>query len=112
MNDIYFDERVRHSNIGNFGYELINTQRKLVCQEYEIDKLRIKAAMYHAFFFRNSDLAKKLREQNEENNDALIGEFDGFSYASWRRNAVFRSLEDMYADGLLTEKEYRECINI
>lgn len=58
MNDIYFDERVRHSNIGNFGYELINTQRKLVCQEYEIDKLRIKAAMYHAFFFRNSDLAK------------------------------------------------------
>ena len=40
MNDIYFDERVRHNNIGNFGYELINTQRKLVCQEYEIDKLR------------------------------------------------------------------------
>lgn len=51
MNDIYFDERVRHSNIGNFGYELINTQRKLVCQEYEIEKLRIKAAMYHAFSF-------------------------------------------------------------
>ena len=112
MNDIYFDERVRHSNIGNFGYELVNTQRKLVCQKYEIEKLRIKAAMYHAFFFRNSDLAKKLREQNDENNDALIGEFDGFSYASWRRNAVFRSLEDMYADGLLTEKEYRECVNI
>ena len=112
MNDIYFDERVRHSRIGNFGYELVNSQRKLVCQEYEIEELRIKAAMYHAFFFGYSDLAKKLRDQNEENNDALIGEFDGFSYASWRRNAVFRSLEDMYADGLLTEKEYRECANI
>lgn len=112
MNDIYFDERVKHSRIENLGFELMNTQRKLVYQEYEIEKLRIKAAMYHAFFFHNSDLAKRLRDQNEENNDALIGEFDGFSYASWRRDAVFRSLEDMYSDGLLTEKEYRECINI
>ena len=112
MNDIYFDERVRHRNIGNFGYELINTQRKLVCQEYKIEKLRIKAAMYHAFFFRNTDLAKRLRDQNEENNNALIGEFDGFSYASWRRDAIFRSLEDMRVDGLLTEEEYRECTNV
>lgn len=38
-----------------------------------------------------------------------IGEFDGFSYASWRANAVYRTLEDMCYEGLLTEKEYREC---
>lgn len=112
MNDIYFDERVKHNMIGNLGFELVNTQRKLVCQEYEIEKLRIKAAMYHAFFFHNSDLAKRLRDQNEENDNALIGEFDGFSYASWRRNAIFRSLEDMRIDGLLTEEEYRECMNV
>lgn len=112
MNDIYFDERVRHSNIGNLGYELVNVQHELVCQKYEIEKLRIKAAMYRAFFFRNSDLAKKLRELNEENDYALIGEFDGFNYASWRRDAVFRSLEDMYTDGLLTREEYRECVDI
>ena len=68
--------------------------------------------MYHAFFFHNSDLAKRLRDQNEENDNALIGEFDGFSYASWRRNAIFRSLEDMCVDGLLTEEEYRECMNV
>ena len=80
--------------------------------DYEIEKLRIKAAMYHAFFFHNSDLAKRLRDQNEENDNALIGEFDGFSYASWRRNAIFRSLEDMRIDGLLTEEEYRECMNV
>ena len=42
MNDIYFDERVKHNRIGNLGFELVNTQRKLVCQEYEIEKLRIK----------------------------------------------------------------------
>lgn len=112
MNDIYFDERVKHSRIGNFGFELVNMQRKLVCQGYEIEKLRIKAAMYHAFFFHNSDLAKRLHDQNEENDNALIGEFDGFSYASWRRNAIFRSLEDMRIDGLLTEEEYRECTNV
>jgi len=106
MNDIYFDERVKHNRIGNLGFELVNTQRKLVCQEYEIEKLRIKAAMYHAFFFHNFDLAKRLRDQNEENDNALIGEFDGF------RDAIFRSLEDMCVDGLLTEEEYRECINI
>lgn len=33
-------------------------QEKLVSQEYEIENLRIKAAMYQAYFFRNSTLAK------------------------------------------------------
>lgn len=76
---------------------------------YEVENLRIKAAMYKAYFFRNSILAEKLEKQSEENRDALIGEFDGFSYASWRANAVYRTLEDMCYEGLLTEKEYREC---
>ena len=111
MNDIYFDERIKHNRIANLGSELVNTQRKLVCQEYEIEKLRIKAAMYRAFFFHNFDLAERLRDQNKENDNALIGEFDGFCYASWRRGAIFRSLEDMCVDGLLTEKEYRECMD-
>lgn len=39
MNDIYFDERVKHNRIGNLGFELVNMQHKLVCQEYEIEKL-------------------------------------------------------------------------
>ena len=65
--------------------------------------------MYKAYFFRNTILAEKLQKQSEENRDALIGEFDGFSYASWRANAVYRTLEDMFDEGLLTENEYREC---
>lgn len=48
-------------------------------------------------------------EQAEEIVDALTGEFDGFSYASWRANAVYRTLEDMLYEGIITEKEYREC---
>lgn len=111
MNDIYFDERVKHNRIGNLGFELVNMQRKLVCQEYEIEKLN-KSSNVSCIFLSQSDLAKRLHDQNKENDNALIGEFDGFSYASWRRDAIFRSLEDMCVDGLLTEEEYRECINV
>lgn len=109
MNDNYFRNRIERSPLGNMGLHLLEAQEKLVSQEYEIENLRFKAAMYKAYFFCNSTLAEKLQKQNEENRDALIGEFDGFSYASWRANAVYRTLEDMCDEGLLTEREYIEC---
>lgn len=109
MNDKYFKNRIENSLLGSAGLELLDTQKKLISQEYEIEMLRIKVAKYKAFFFRESDLAIKLQEQEEENTDALIGEFDGYCYASWRANAIFRTLEDMCNEGLLTELEYREC---
>lgn len=109
MNYIYFGNRIERNPLGNLGLQLLESQEKLVSQEYEIENLRIKAAMYKAYFFRNSTLAEKLQKQSEENRNALIGEFDGFSYASWRANAVYRTVEDMFDEGLLTENEYREC---
>ncbi|MFR4681872.1 MAG: hypothetical protein ACLT9M_05930 [Anaerobutyricum hallii] len=109
MNDAYFRNRIERSPLGNMGLHLLEAQEKLVSQEYEVENLRIKAAMYKAYFFRNSTLAEKLQKQSEENRNALIGEFDGFSYASWRANAVYRTVEDMFDEGLLTENEYREC---
>lgn len=112
MNDKYFKNRIENSLLGSAGLELLDTQKKLISQEYEIEMLRIKAAKYKAFFFRESDLAIKLQEQEEENTYALIGEFDGYCYASWRANAIFRTLEDMCNEGLLTESEYRECKSI
>lgn len=54
-------------------------------------------------------MAIKLQEQEEENRYALIDEFDGYCYASWRANAIFRTLEDMCNEGLLTEDEYNKC---
>ena len=54
-------------------------------------------------------IAKLMLARNKENTDALTGEFDGFGYASWRANAVYRTLEDMLYEGIITEKEYREC---
>lgn len=109
MNYTYFGNRIERSPLGNMGLQLLEAQEKLVSQEYEIENLRIKAAMYKAYFFHKFILAEKLQKQSEENRDALIGEFDGFSYASWRANAVYRTLENMFDEGLLTEKEYREC---
>lgn len=109
MNYTYFGNRIERSSLGNLGLQLLESQEKLVSQEYEIENLRIKAAMYKAYFFRNYSLAEKMQKQSEENRDALIGEFDGFSYASWRANAVYRTFEDMCDEGLLTKKEYREC---
>lgn len=109
MNDKYFRERFRESQLGSLGLELINSQHRLISQEYEIELLRIIAAQYKAFFFHNWDLGEKLQKQREENKDAVIGEFDGHCYASWRANAIFRTLEDMYDEGLLTEDEYNKC---
>ena len=109
MNDKYFKNRIETSPLGSTGLKLLDAQRELISQEYEIEILRIKAAKYKAFFFRESDLAMKLQKQEEENTDALVGEFDGFCWSSRRAFAVFRTLEDMYDEGLITESEYREC---
>lgn len=109
MNDKYFKNRIGNSPLGSAGLELLNAQEKLISQEYEIEMLRIKAAKYKAFFFHDWDLGKKLENQREENEDAVVGEFDGYCYASWRANEIFRTLEDMYNEGLLTEDEYNKC---
>ena len=78
----------------------------------ELPRIPAYYPKYKAFFFRESDLAIKLQEQEEENKDALVGEFDGFCWSSRRAFAVFRTLEDMYDEGLITESEYRECKSI
>lgn len=109
MNDKYFKNRIERSPLGSMGLDLLNAQQRLISQEYEIEILRMRAAMYKAYFYINGILAEKLRNQIRENEDALVGEFDGFCYSSQRVNAVFRTLEDMYDEGLLTESEYREC---
>ena len=62
MNYTYFGNRIERSPLGNMGLQLLEAQEKLVSQEYEIENLRIKAAMYQAYFFRNSTLAKKIRK--------------------------------------------------
>lgn len=112
MNDKYFKNRIENSPLGSAGLKLLNAQEKLMSQEYEIELLRIIAAQYKAFFFHNWNLGEKLQKQREENKDAIVGEFDGHGYASWRANAIFRTLEDMYNEGLITESEYREFKSI
>lgn len=55
------------------------------------------------------DLGEKLDKQLRENMDAAIGGFDGFCYSSRRADAVYRNLEDMVRDGIITREEYSFC---
>ena len=63
MNYTYFGNRIERNPLGNMGLQLLETQKKLVSQEYEIENLRIKAAMYKAYFFRNSILAENQKNK-------------------------------------------------
>ena len=103
------DEIFMRSMTKKLGQDLVYLSEKVEHQEVTIEELRIKAAMYKAGFFGYHSLHDKLMKQVNENRDALIGEFDGFCYASWRANAIFRTLEDMVDDGLITESEYNQC---
>ena len=91
------------------GYEIVQTKNENDYLKAENETLRVKVAKYKAFFFGNGELGKKLQKQLEENRDSLVGVFDGFCYASWRARAVFRTLEDMLYDGIITESEYSFC---
>lgn len=91
------------------GQELVDLNRMVRKQDEEIEMLRLKAAKWKAYFFHEHELVDKLQKQIDENNDALIGEWDGFCYSSKRAWAKFRSLEMMRAEGLITDSEYRRC---
>lgn len=81
-------------------------------QQFEIDRLRVSKARYVASSLGDIRLRDVFRKQDEENTDALIGEFDGFCYSSKRAKAKFRSLETMLHDGLITEDEYKTYKNM
>lgn len=93
----------------NFGMELINLNKTVARQEIIIDELELKGAKYKAYFYNRHSLAERLEKQIMENMNNCIGEFDGFCYASWRAKAVYRTLEDMFTEGLITEAEYNFC---
>lgn len=95
--------------LDNLAYEIIHVKKERNYLEVENEILRIKTAKYKALFFGKYDLAERLDKQITENRNNLIGEFDGFGYCSWRAKAVFRTLENMYDEGIITESEYNFC---
>ena len=86
--------------------ELRMNRQELEHLSIAVEEYRIKAAMYYSLHMRRWDLGKKLNEQLRENMDAVIGEFDGFCYSSRRASAIYRTLEDMLRDGIITRGEY------
>lgn len=96
--------------IENFLEELTITVRENKSLRIENEILRLKVAMYKAYFFGKHELADQLRDQASENRDNQIGEFDGFCYSSKRANAQFKTLEDMAAEGAITKDQYAFCV--
>ena len=89
--------------------ELRANRQELEHLSVALEEYRIKAAMYYSLYMRRWDLGKKLNEQLRENMDAVIGEFDGFCYSSRRASAIYRTLEDMLREGIITRGEYDFC---
>lgn len=90
-------------------HELRTNRQELERLSISVEEYRIKAAMYYSFHMHRWDLGETLRKQLRENMNAVIGEFDGFCCVSWRANAVFRTLEDMVHDGIISREEYNFC---
>lgn len=89
--------------------ELGYVNRTIARQEHELEEFRLKAAKYKALFHGKYDLGKRLDKQIQENQDAEVGEWDGFAYCSWRANAVYRTLEDIKDMGIINKEEYQFC---
>ena len=102
-------EMMKMDFIRELGERLTRLSDIVDSQQLIIEDYRLKAAMYKAYFFHKSELAKTLEEQIKENYDYSVGEFDGFCYASWRAKAVYTSLENMVKQGIITESDYRFC---
>lgn len=89
--------------------ELRMNRQELEHLSIAVEEYRMKVAMYYSFHMRRWDLGETLRKQLRENMDAVIGEFDGFCYSSRRASAVYRTLGDMFHDGIITREEYNFC---
>lgn len=81
----------------NLGRELLNLNNTVESQQYLIDKLELKTAMYKAYFFGKTDLAGRLDKQIDTN---IFSQLTGIGY---------NTLEDMCLLGLITEAEYEFC---
>lgn len=99
----------RRSVAMELSLEIVALNKTIVEQEMIIDELRLQCAMYKVLFYVKSSLADKLRKQITENHNSCVGEWDGFCYAFWRARAVYRTLEDMLREDLITQEEYEFC---
>lgn len=98
--------------IENFIDELTDMNETNKEYKIKIVELKLKAAMYKAYFYHKSNLAEKLNDQIVENLNHCIGEFDGFCYSSSRANAKYKTLEDMVMENIITDDEYDFCIRL
>lgn len=101
---MYNPEKLRE-----LGNEIISLCDNNFSLRISVEEFRLKAAMYKARFYDRSELAETLNKQILENLQNAIGEWDGFSYSSVRADAVYRTLEDIKEQKLITQEDYLFC---
>lgn len=101
--------RRRMDELYRFGSDMMDICDELDAYKKKYEIQRLKTAKYYSFHMHRWNLADKLDDQIQGNQDALIGDFDGFCYSSRRANAIFRTLEDMVSGGIITVEEYNLC---
>lgn len=92
-----------------FFEDVLHSLKSAKSLRVELEKTRLAAAMYKAYLFRRDELAKKLEDQNTENVKACVGAYDGFCYSSDRAKAVFRTIEDMVEEGIISADDLDFC---
>lgn len=97
------------TNILNNLYDLVNIIENYKRLENKTYMLELEKSKYKAYFYGKSDLAEKLSNQLKENENYFIGADDGFCFSSERANAIFRTLEDMQEQNIISKEEYIFC---
>jgi hypothetical protein len=90
----------RFDNISDFGQDLMDLVVAYRALQNEAVRLKLTAALLKAYYYDEDDIAKKLEKQLDENRISLIDEYS---------NYVYRTLDDMRHDGIITDKEYGFC---
>lgn len=100
----------RFDSISNFGQDLMDLVAVYRALQDRVEFYRLKAALYKAYFYHNNRLSKQLENQIDKNRNSKFEDgFDGFCYDSRYTNSVYRTLEGMLLDGVISNEEYEFC---
>ena len=90
----------RFDSVSDFGQDLMDLVAAYRALQNEYVRCKLIAALFKAYYYNEDDIAKKLEKQLDENRNSLTDEYS---------NYVYRTLNDMNHDGIITDKEYGFC---
>lgn len=101
-NLIYEMAQLMDVQIEELKCDLLMLQNDIEEKELQIQTSLMTTAMYKALFFKKYDLAIKIENQIRDNDNHLCR----------CKLEYFKTLDDMYVDGTINNKEYQFCMTI